>query len=91
MDRAFSPWVVSMDHFLGLYPRLVLCAPLVLGKGRTANGRRWTPVGMGRWGRGTGYPQMTQITADGGRAMVVGRWPILPRQRMVCFRRANGA
>ena len=38
--------------------------------GRTASGRRWTPVGMGRWGRGTGYPQMAQMAqmaADGGR------------------------
>ena len=35
---------------LGLHPRLVWFAPLVLGKGRTANGRRWTPMREG--GRG---------------------------------------
>ena len=34
-----------MSRFLGLYPRLGLCAPLVLGKGRTANRRRWTRMG----------------------------------------------
>ena len=32
MDRAFSPRTVSMSQFLGLYPRLGLCAPLVLGR-----------------------------------------------------------
>ncbi len=32
MGRAYSPWIVSMPDFLGLYPRLGWFAPLVLGK-----------------------------------------------------------
>ena len=56
-----------MSEFLGLYPRLVLCAPLVLGRGVD---REWTLMdakGDGRMGQGNGYPQ---INADGGW----GRW-----------------
>ena len=41
-----------MCEFLGLYPRLVLCAPLVLGRGVD---REWTLMdanGVGLRGRG---------------------------------------
>ena len=53
-----------MCEFLGLYPRLVWFAPLVLGKGRTANGLRWTrivrTVGSGE-GEGDGARAMTDF------------------------------
>ena len=57
---------------LGLYPSLVLCAPLVLGRG---GNREWTPMDAnGDWEKG--YPQM-------GEGVVGWALTDLPRQGSV--------